>query len=53
MDKLLENNARDVFYTPPIYMKKNRPAIKLEVICDGESMESLKEIILEKHLRLV
>ena len=28
-EELLQNNANDVFYTP-IYMKKNRPAIKLD-----------------------
>ncbi|MBO6243262.1 MAG: nickel pincer cofactor biosynthesis protein LarC, partial [Clostridia bacterium] len=36
MDRLFENNAMDVFYTP-IFMKKNRPAYKLEVICSKEN----------------
>ena len=44
MEKLLQNNANDVFYTP-IYMKKNRPAYKLEVICNRENLDNLLEII--------
>ncbi len=39
--------ALDVFYTP-IYMKKNRPAYKLSVICDVEN-EKLIEDIIFKH----
>ena len=39
--------ALDVFYTP-IYMKKNRPAYKLSVICDIEN-EKLIEDIIFKH----
>ncbi len=44
MEKLFKNNANDVFYTP-IYMKKNRPAYKLEVICQKENLDDLLEII--------
>ncbi|MFO3715439.1 nickel insertion protein [Anaerococcus cruorum] len=39
--------ALDVFYTS-IYMKKNRPAYKLSVICDIEN-EKLIEDIIFKH----
>lgn len=46
MQLLLEAGARDVFFTP-IYMKKNRPATKLEVICDEVHKESLQEILLK------
>jgi uncharacterized protein (DUF111 family) len=44
MDKLFENGAKDVFYTP-IYMKKNRPAYKLTVLCADEKVEALEDII--------
>lgn len=44
MEKLFESNASDAFYTP-IFMKKNRPAYKLEVICDKENLDDLLEII--------
>ncbi|MGE4213845.1 MAG: nickel insertion protein [Anaerotignaceae bacterium] len=44
MDKLFENGAKDVFYTP-IYMKKNRPAHKLTVLCADEKVEVLEDII--------
>lgn len=47
MDKLLENGAKDVFYTP-IYMKKNRPAVKLGVICEKRDLDMLKEIIFKE-----
>jgi len=44
MDLLLQNGAKDVYYTP-IYMKKNRPAYMLGVICSKEKLELLEEII--------
>jgi hypothetical protein len=44
MDLLLENGARDVNYTP-VYMKKNRPAYLLTVICAQEDATALEEII--------
>lgn len=43
MDKLMEV-ARDSFYTP-IFMKKNRPAYKLSVLCDKEKIEEVEDII--------
>lgn len=46
-ERLLENNALDVF-TTPIYMKKNRPGILLKVICKKEHQEKLQNIILEE-----
>ena len=47
MEKLLANKAKDVFYTP-IYMKKNRPAYKLEVICENDDLDNLLEIIFKE-----
>lgn len=44
MDRLLEEGARDVSYTP-VYMKKNRPAYQLNVICSPEDAEKLETII--------
>lgn len=44
MNLLLENGAKDVYYTP-IYMKKNRPAYMLGVICDEEKLSTLEEVI--------
>ena len=44
MERLLEAGARDVYY-PPVYMKKNRPAYQLNVICDEESTALMEEII--------
>lgn len=43
MDELM-NVARDCFYTP-VYMKKNRPAYKLSVLCDSDKMEEVEDII--------
>lgn len=43
MDELM-NVARDCFYTP-IYMKKNRPAYKLSVLCDYDKIEEVEDII--------
>lgn len=44
MEKLLEYAAKDVFYTP-IYMKKNRPAYKLSVLCREEDIITMESII--------
>lgn len=44
MDKLLESGARDVYYTS-VYMKKNRPAYQLTVICDESRIKELEQII--------
>ena len=44
MEQLFEAGARDVFYAP-IYMKKNRPAALLSVICDPGLRETMEEIL--------
>ena len=44
MECLFEAGARDVYYTP-VYMKKNRPAVQLNVICTKESVRTMEEII--------
>ena len=44
MERLLKAKALDVFYTN-ILMKKQRPAIKLSVICNYENKDILKNII--------
>lgn len=47
MNRLLEEGARDVCYQP-VYMKKNRPAYQLNVICAGEDVEKMEEIIFQE-----
>ncbi len=44
MERLFEEGARDVHFTP-VYMKKNRPAWQLNVICCQEDREKLEQII--------
>ena len=43
-EMLFENGALDVFYTP-IFMKKNRPAYRLTVVCKEPDMQTLQNII--------
>ena len=43
-EMLLENGALDVFYTP-IFMKKNRPAYRLTVVCKEPDIQKLQNII--------
>jgi uncharacterized protein (DUF111 family) len=45
LERLMSEGALDVFYTP-IYMKKNRPAVKLSVLCPAEQVKRLERIIL-------
>lgn len=44
MECLLEAGARDVWFTP-IYMKKNRPAYKLSVLCGEEQIRQMDAIL--------
>lgn len=44
MECLLKAGARDVHYIP-VYMKKNRPAYQLNVICTEEEIEKMEQII--------
>lgn len=44
MDKLFEAGARDVHYIP-VYMKKNRPAYQINIICSKNDVEKLEHII--------
>jgi hypothetical protein len=44
MDLLFENGARDVHFSP-VYMKKNRPAYLLTVICSDDKVDTMENII--------
>ena len=46
-EKLFENGALDVFYTP-IFMKKGRPAYRLSIACRKEDMFKLQNIIFKE-----
>ena len=47
MERLMEAGARDVHYLP-VYMKKNRPAYQLNVLCTEEDVERMEQIIFEE-----
>ena len=44
MERLMETGAKDVHYHP-VFMKKNRPAWQLNVICDEKDIPKLEQII--------
>lgn len=46
MERLFEKGARDVSYLP-LYMKKNRPAYQLNVICTEENRRQIEQVIFE------
>lgn len=45
MDRLFEQGALDVFFTP-VLMKKNRPGTKLTVLCHQDRKDTLTEALL-------
>ncbi|MBI4744583.1 MAG: DUF111 family protein, partial [Actinobacteria bacterium] len=45
--ELFKNGALDAWFVP-IYMKKNRPAIMLNLLCDQEKTEILSEIVFKE-----
>ena len=47
MERLMEAGARDVHYLP-VYMKKNRPAYQLNVLCTEEDVERMEQIVFEE-----
>lgn len=51
MDRLFEAGANDVIYSP-IYMKKNRPGVLLQLLCSADKLEDMKEILLEETTTL-
>ncbi|WP_188206884.1 nickel insertion protein [Alkalibacillus aidingensis] len=51
MDLLFDKGANDVYYTP-IYMKKNRPAVKVEVLYDQKVHEDITDIIFKETTTL-
>jgi hypothetical protein len=51
MERLMQQKALDVWYTP-IYMKKNRPGVKVSVLCHPEDQEKLENILLQETTTL-
>jgi len=48
-EQLLNAGALDVF-TTPIYMKQNRPAVKLSVICKIDDAQKIEQILFEQGI---
>lgn len=51
MDKLFDAGANDVFYSP-IYMKKNRPGVLLQLLCSTKAINQMKDILLAETTTL-
>lgn len=44
MERLFENGAMDVYYSP-VFMKKQRPGINISVLCNEKNLGRIKHII--------
>jgi pyridinium-3,5-bisthiocarboxylic acid mononucleotide nickel chelatase len=44
MNLLFESGANDVYYTP-IFMKKNRPGVLLQLLCSHQTIPKMKKIL--------
>lgn len=51
MDRLFEAGANDVYYAP-IYMKKNRPGILLQLLCSTTRIDQIKHILFTESTTL-
>jgi uncharacterized protein (DUF111 family) len=51
LDQLLAKGANDVFYIP-IYMKKNRPGVLLQLLCSLDKLDEMKSIIFSETTTL-
>jgi len=51
MEKLFGQGVQDVFFTP-LMMKKNRPAIKISVLCNPDQMNKVKELLFTESTTL-
>ncbi|MFW6269069.1 MAG: nickel insertion protein [Bacillota bacterium] len=51
MEKLFAAGALDVYYTP-LYMKKNRPGVKLSVLVEKADLEDTANILLRETTTL-
>lgn len=51
MDKLFEAGALDAYYVP-IYMKKNRPAVLLSVLCRPDRFPAIRSLIFRETTTL-
>lgn len=47
MERLLAEGARDVSYTP-VFMKKNRPAYQINIICTQKDIAAMEEILFKE-----
>lgn len=51
MDCLFDAGANDVFYTP-IYMKKNRPGVLLQLLCSVDAASEMERILFRETTTL-
>lgn len=51
MEALFDLGANDVFYTP-IYMKKNRPGVMLQLLCESAKLDEVKSLLFQETTTL-
>ena len=51
MEKLFDSGANDVFYSS-IYMKKNRPGVLLQLLCDRTNLDDIKSVLFRETTTL-